>query len=141
MENILKDVNRNVGRPEPKQSKGLADLLARLKLDKLKSGAKKVASEPKPAAMIALAVVACLSLAAAAFFAFGGGSGKRSALTEVTVVGTTAAAGDSIQAAGGSLVSPQEIEDLSNALKKQIGSTNENQDFNPEPLTDQALGL
>ena len=56
--------------------------------------------------MVALAGIAFVSLAVAAFFAFDDSAKTAQNLPEVKVVGTTAVAGDSIQANGGTLVSP-----------------------------------
>lgn len=142
MEDILKDVNRNVSRSDPKVRKNpVAAIASKLKLTKLKTHTKKVVSHPKPIMIVGLAAVAFISLALAAFFAFNSDSTARPLGPEVKVVGTTAAAGDSIQAGGGTLVSPQEVEDLTDSLKKQVNGFNESQDFGQDPLTDQSLGL
>lgn len=142
MEDILKDVNRNVSRPDSKiRKKPLAAIAGKLKLTKLTTHTKKAVSQPKPMMIVGLAAVTFISLALAAFFAFNSDGNARPVGPEVKVVGTTAAAGDSIQAGGGTLVSPQEVEDLSESLNKQINGFNESQDFGQDPLTDQALGL
>ena len=142
MDDILKDVNRNVSRPEQKEAKkNLPEITDKLKMSKLRSHAQKAATHPKPMMIVALAVITFLSLSMAAFFAFNKDGNVGQVGPEVKLVGTTAAAGDSIQAAGGTLVSPQEVEDLSDVLKKQVDGFNDSQDFNQEPLSDQALGL
>lgn len=142
MENILKDVNRNVAKPDSKTRKNpLAAVASKLGLNRLKTHTKKAVSQPKPMMIVGLAAATFISLALAAFFAFNNDGNARPVGPEVKVVGTTAAAGDSIQAGGGTLVSPQEVEDLSNNLENQINGFNESQDFGQDPLTDQALGL
>ena len=140
MDDILKDVNRAVKKPEAVKKNKFKTLFSAANPIHLPKKAAAAVSQPKPALVIGLSVIAFISLSAAAYLAFAGNK-DAAPLPEVKVVGTSAAAGDSIQASGGKLVSPQQVEEMTNTLKQQLYNFNESQDFNPEPLSDQSLGL
>ena len=88
------------------------------------------------------AVAAAALLAAAAVYAFRQTRPSAASSTSSSgKVATSSSASDAIQAAGGTLVSPSDLDNFSQSAQSQINALNDAQDFNSKDLTDQNLGL
>jgi hypothetical protein len=140
LDNILKDVNHDIkngnDKPAKRQKASRQNVLKRAK------PAAKTGSH-KPILLTAIVILVSAGLSVAAVYAFKetGSPSAAQSNTSAGTVGTRSASGSAVQAAGGTLVTPGDLSDLSNTLTSDINALNDTQDFNPEALSDQNLGL
>jgi hypothetical protein len=123
IEQILQDVNSAVKKPEAPQA---AKAGPAAKVAPLKDKVKGAAANPKPKMLVALAVITCISLSLAAYYAFH--QTKTVAIRTgpaYKLVGTSANSGASIKAGGGTLVTPSDIEDFSKISQSQLDKLND----------------
>ncbi len=136
LEKILQAVNNRVAQPtSDKNSK---------KAEAAKKVAKKAASLPHllkggPIVIAVVAVAIAFSLSVLAFYSFKHAPAKLSGKSGV--VGTTYAASDAIQQAGGTLVRPADLDDYSSQLQTKLNALNDSGDFDSTPINDKVLGL
>jgi hypothetical protein len=136
IEQILQDVNSAVNKPEAATAQQAKASKKSLK-DKI-----KLPSSKHHKVLVALAVITCLSLSMAAYFAFH--QTKTVAFRPgppMKLVGTSAASSDSIKAGGGTLISPSDIDDFNKNTQSQLDKMNDSGDFDSTPINTQALGL
>jgi hypothetical protein len=131
IEQILQDVNSAVKNPEAPAKPAKTSFFSKLKSHK-----------DKVKAPVGLAVVTCVSLSMAAYFAFH--QSKTVAFRSgppMKLVGTSAASSDSIKAGGGTLISPADIDDFNKNTQTQLDKLNDSGDFESAAINAQALGL
>jgi hypothetical protein len=139
LDKILQAVNNRVQVPMKPQPKAKKEILSKVAAKAAK--AKGLSKNSKPVgAMIAVVVVA-LTLCALAVYAYHQGAKSTTLASQAGKVGTSSAAAASIQAAGGTLVRPSDLDDYSQTLSSQLNSLNDSQDFSATPLSDAVLGL
>jgi len=137
LDKILKAVNDRVKSPaETPQAKKKTPIVL---LGRLKNISVKL-KKPKPIAPIVLAVLVFCLLAATAVIAYRQGASKKVNGTP-GIVGTSSASASTIEASGGLLVRPNDLDDFSQDLQTKMSSLNDSQDFSSSALGDQALGL
>jgi uncharacterized protein YaaR (DUF327 family) len=137
---------------EKKDDKSLEPLLKDMKKDLKevdKNLPKKAALQPagnhKPLMVVFVTIAIASALSVSTYFAF-----KQNKATNPSAIsnkstnekdGTSSASSGALQAAGGALVSPSDLSDLSLAVQSKVNSFNDNQDYNQTDLSDQNLGL
>jgi len=143
LDHILQDVNKKVEEANNKaDAKDRFAFLNRKLRTKTRPKPDK-AKSAKPALAVIVAIIFALSLSVAAYYAFKPAKSKtiNNTTTNNGKVGTSSSSSDAVQAAGGTLVKPSDLSDLSNTLQSKINGLNDSQDFNQQALSDQALGL
>lgn len=140
LEKILQAVNNRVNAPINSQSKPRRRLNLNL-VGKL-AGLKNITGNSRLAAALAVVVLMFIALSTVAVMAYRQGTKSSAALTKQPgKVGTSYQASSAIQAAGGTLVKPSDLDDFSQTLEDKLNSLNDSQDFDPSALSSQALGL
>jgi hypothetical protein len=143
LDNILKDVNQGIkasakSTDSKKENKLKKKLLAKQQIQKQGPKANK------PILVTVAALVMAGVLVVAAFYAFKQAttatSGKQTQNSSGKV-GTAASSSSAIMAAGGTLVKPADLSDLSSTLSSDLNQFDNAQDFNSKDLSDQSLGL
>ncbi len=146
LDDLLKDVNQAVKNPDQDTPKShwRPKLALKLKSKKSKNDNKVAAQHISKAPVLAMvtAFVVGVALIGAAVYAFKSPQASpSSAKSTPSRVGTSALATDAIQAAGGTVVKPGDLTDLSSDLQAKPATLNDNEDFNQTPLSDKTLGL
>jgi hypothetical protein len=142
LDRILQAVNNKVSSPNPTAAKTkLKDKIAApAVLTKAAGKIKPKVSGKKPIGIMALAGIVFAALAFTAFYSYHQGAKSKVAF-QPGKVGTSYASSAAIQSAGGLLVRPSDLDDLSQAFQTKMNSLNDSQDFNQQPISDQMLGL
>jgi hypothetical protein len=140
LDSILQAVNNRVKVPsaaapqKPKVRVAIGSPLA--KLGRLKP--KTPSTKPVGIMLATLAVF--VVLAGTAVVAYRQGA-KKIVASQPSRVGTSYTASAAIQAAGGLLVKPSDLDDYKQDLQTKMGALNDSQDYDGKPLSDQMLGL
>lgn len=140
LDKILQAVNSRVKTPlkapaKPK-SQAAAKLIAKA------SGFKNLTKNSRLAAALAVVAIMFIALSTVAVMAYRqGGKNSPALASQPGKVGTSYQAGDAIQAAGGTLVRPSDLDDFSQTLQDKLNALNDSQDFDSASLSDQTLGL
>jgi hypothetical protein len=139
LDRILKAVNSRVAAPPPEAGKPKKQIVKKIaaKAAQVKPGNKS----PKPLVVTVAVIIIALVLCALAVYAYRQGGSASPLSNQPAKVGTSYTASDAIQSAGGTLVRPSDLDDYSQELQTKLNSLNDSQDFAPQPLTDQVLGL
>ena len=138
-EKILKAVNNRVQAPLQPPPKTRGKMVAKLASKVAK--AKPAPKNNRPiGTMIAVGAV-FLILSIVAVLAYKQGSKGSVLSNQASRVGTSYQSAASIQAAGGKLVGPGDLDDYSQDLGKKLNSLNDNQDFSADALSNSVLGL
>ena len=140
LDKILQAVNSRVSAPQssltPKaKAAPLSKILGKAKKFKLPS------NPPRTIVAMGVVVIIAIGLSVVAVMAYHQGQ-QTSALTKQPgKVGTSYTASASIQAAGGTLVRPSDLDDYSQTLSQKLNGLNDTQDFDSASLSDATLGL
>lgn len=139
LDTILQAVNNRVkAPPAPVAQKPKVRVAIPLtQLNRLKP--KLPTKKPLGIMVVTLAVFAML--ATTAVIAYRQGAKNIIASQQPSKVGTSYTASAAIQAAGGLLVKPSDLDDYKQNLQTKMGALNDGQDFDAKPLSDQMLGL
>jgi hypothetical protein len=142
LEKILQAVNNRVAAPiNPNSSKPKAQIFKKV-LSTTSTKAKGARRTSRPILAMTVVVFVALTLSAVAIFAYKQGSRASPLVNQQPgKVGTSYVAGDAIQAAGGTLVRPSDLDDYSQSLQQSLNALNDKQDFDPGSLSDAVLGL
>ncbi len=140
LDNILKDVNKKVKDDDSKDGAKAQKIKAKL----LSKKSKTEKTSKRPILIVVAAVLVALGLSASAVYAFkqaGSDAQKTSSTDKPSTVGTSVNSSDAVKAAGGTLVQPGDLTDLSSDLNTKLNALSDTQDFSANDLADQTLGL
>jgi hypothetical protein len=143
LDKILQAVNNRVKAPSAAvKSKPKGEILSKLKskFGKIK-GADNTNTTRKPIVAMSVVVFIAVSLSTVAVMAYRQGQNSSAQAKQPGKVGTSYTAGAAIQAAGGTLVRPSDLDDYSQTLSEKLNGLNDSQDFDAASLSDGVLGL
>jgi hypothetical protein len=138
LDQILKDVSHEVKNPKTSNT-GTQSITK--KAGAKSHGLQLPLARVKSALPALAAVVIAAALSAAAVYAFKQTQKPASSASSAGKVGTSSTSSDAIQAAGGTLITPSDLDNFSSSVQSQTNGLNDAQDFNAKDLADQNLGL
>jgi antitoxin component HigA of HigAB toxin-antitoxin module len=145
LEELLKDVNKEVkNTPDSNKKESLFKKIFFHNKKAKNQKELKTSVQEKPILAIILASVITSGLTASAVYAFTHGSNNNAnnkTSPTPSKVGTSSTSSNAVQAAGGILVSPGDVTDLSSSINSKLSQYNDSQDFNGNDLSDKNLGL
>jgi hypothetical protein len=136
LDQILQAVNNRVKEPVKSPTSPKKEILS-----KTLSKAKPKLRAPKSVGVAAIVCAVMLLLVGVAVYSYKQGSSSAVAAKAPSKVGTSYKASGAIQAAGGKLVYPADLDDYSQILQDKINGLNDSQDFDTTSLSDGVLGL
>ncbi|HVO86612.1 MAG TPA: hypothetical protein VMT23_02670 [Candidatus Binatia bacterium] len=138
LDRILQSVNNRTKAAQIKPPK--KSVLPTQKLSATAGSLKGIFKNKTPIGLTLLAAVVAVGLSLAAVAAYR--ENNKTQLSKIpSTVGTSSAASDSIQQAGGSLVRPADVDNYADGLQSKLNSLNDSGDFDSTSLSDQSLGL
>ena len=140
LDKILQAVNSRVKAPislSPKKPKNYRISKIIRKVGEAKSDGQR----QKPVLAMSVVIIVAMTLSAIAVLAYRQGSKASTLTAQPGKVGTSYTAGAAIQAAGGTLVRPSDLDDYSQTLQESLNALNDKQDFDAASLSAQIIGL
>lgn len=144
LDNILKEVNQNVKSNDTKSEEKKDNALKKKIFSKQRKPENRKPHGHKPILITVMALFVAVGLSAAAVFAFkqeGDSSLSKQQSASPSRVGTSVESSGAVQAAGGTLVTPSDLSNLSSLLEQEVSELNDAQDFNATDLSDKNLGI
>lgn len=142
LEKILQAVNNRVAGPISANSPKPKAQMFKKALNTASTKAKGVKRTSRPILAMTVVVFVAIALSAVAIFAYRQGSNASTLVNQQPgKVGTSFTAGAAIQAAGGTLVRPSDLDEYSQSLQQSLNALNDKQDFDSNSLSDAVLGL
>lgn len=140
LDKILQAVNSRVKSPiGVVQKKPKQEVLSKIIRKVAKANIES--QRPKPVLAMSVVIIIALTLSVVAVMAYRQGSKASTLSAQPGKVGTSYASGAAIQAAGGTLVRPSDLDDFSQTLQESLNSLNDKQDFDTTGLSAQLIGL
>lgn len=140
LDKILQAVNSRVKAPialDPKKPKNYRISKIIRKVGEI----KPVGQRQKPVLAMSVVIIVAMTLSTIAILAYRQGNKASTLTAQPGKVGTSYTAGAAIQAAGGTLVRPSDLDDYSQTLQESLNALNDKQDFDAGSLSAQIIGL